>query len=97
MVMNLVANAIDASDEHGHVRGPVLSRKAGTSASPSPTDGKGIEPGIMGRIFDPFFTTKPQGEGTGLGLSISYGIARDHGGDESMWYLPPGKGIDVSS
>ncbi|QEH37534.1 Sensor protein ZraS [Aquisphaera giovannonii] len=79
VVMNLMANAIDAcsqggevtvrtADDDGHVRIEVAD------------NGQGIGPEIRPRIFDPFFTTKPIGKGTGLGLSISYGIVRDHGG-----------------
>ncbi len=83
VVMNLLANGIDASPPGGVVR--VRTRRA----SDDPADaveivvedaGPGIDPEARERIFDPFFTTKPIGEGTGLGLSISYGIVRDHGG-----------------
>jgi PAS domain S-box-containing protein len=79
VVLNLVANAIDACTEGGIVR-----VRSGAS-----TDGVGIEvidngvgipAAARAKIFDPFFTTKPQGQGTGLGLSISHGIVHDHGG-----------------
>jgi PAS domain S-box-containing protein len=81
VVMNLVGNAIDASNEGGEVC--VKSRLDGDSQTvvlEVEDHGCGIPESIKGRIFDPFFTTKPPGEGTGLGLSISYGIIRDHGG-----------------
>src|SRR5678816_3950172 len=78
VVMNLLANAIDACNDRGRVKvhtepvdGKVLIEVA--------DNGNGIDPAIRDRIFDPFFTTKPPGEGTGLGLSISYGIIQDHG------------------
>src|SRR5882672_6401779 len=90
VVMNLLANAIDACNDHGRVK-----------VHTEPVDGKvvivvqdngsGIEPAIRDRIFDPFFTTKPPGEGTGLGLSISYGIVQDHGGSIDL-ESTPGKG-----
>jgi two-component system NtrC family sensor kinase len=90
VVMNLLANAIDACNDHGRVRvhtepfdGKVLIEVA--------DNGSGIEPAIRDRIFDPFFTTKPPGEGTGLGLSISYGIIQDHGGNIDL-ESTPGKG-----
>jgi PAS domain S-box-containing protein len=79
VVMNLLANAIDASPEGAIVT--VSSRAVDGEVQIEVADrGKGITPEIRSRIFDPFFTTKPLGEGTGLGLSISYGIINDHGG-----------------
>ena len=90
VVMNLLANAIDACNDRGRVK-----------VHTEPVDGKvvieiqdngsGIDPAILDRIFDPFFTTKPPGEGTGLGLSISYGIVQDHGGSIDL-ESTPGKG-----
>jgi PAS domain S-box-containing protein len=79
VVMNLVANAIDASHEGGTVT-VKTSADNGQIRIAVQDAGHGIDPTIRQRIFDPFFTTKPVGEGTGLGLSISYGIVRDHGG-----------------
>ena len=79
VVLNLVANAIDACTEGGKVL--VRTRHAGPNIEIQIIDnGSGIEPAIRARIFDPFFTTKPPGTGTGLGLSISHGIMADHGG-----------------
>ena len=79
VVLNLVANAIDACGEGGLVK--VVSRPALGGIEVQVTDnGAGIDPAVKDKIFDPFFTTKPQGQGTGLGLSISHGIVADHGG-----------------
>ena len=79
VVMNLLANAIQASHEGGKV--VVRSRHDdGRVVIDVIDEGTGIPPKVRDRIFDPFFTTKPPGEGTGLGLSISYGIVQDHGG-----------------
>ena len=79
VVLNLVANAIDACPEEGKIM--VRSRRAGPNVELHIIDnGCGIDPKIQDKIFDPFFTTKPQGMGTGLGLSISHGIIQDHGG-----------------
>jgi two-component system NtrC family sensor kinase len=79
VVLNLLANAIDASKS-----GDAVTVRTGATDSHvtiEVTDtGCGIDPSIRDRIFDPFFTTKPPGQGTGLGLSISYGIVQDHGG-----------------
>jgi len=80
VVMNLVLNAADASDENGY-----LAVSTGFSADEIVLEvrdrGRGIAPGDLAQVFDPFFTTKKAGEGTGLGLSISLGIVQTHGGE----------------
>jgi signal transduction histidine kinase len=79
VVMNLLANAVDACHPGGQVT--VRSMRLNEAVSVEVQDtGDGIDNAIATRIFDPFFTTKPPGSGTGLGLTISYGIVRDHGG-----------------
>ena len=82
VLMNIVANAIDAIDAGngpgritiatGQLNGHFVIRVRDT--------GKGIPEEIRNRIFEPFFTTKPIGQGTGLGLAISYGIMKAHQG-----------------
>jgi signal transduction histidine kinase len=90
VVLNLVANAIDASPPGGLVT--VRSRPTAQGVAIDVIDeGSGIDPVILDRIFDPFFTTKPVGKGTGLGLSISYGIIQSHGGRIAV-DSSPGKG-----
>jgi signal transduction histidine kinase len=79
VVLNLVANAIDASAPGDSVLVRTCSANEGVEIQVI-DEGCGIDPSIRDKIFDPFFTTKPQGMGTGLGLSISYGIVRSHGG-----------------
>jgi PAS domain S-box-containing protein len=79
VVLNLVANAIDACSAGGKVTVSTHAEPKEVEIAVADT-GSGIDPAIRERIFDPFFTTKPQGKGTGLGLSISYGIVQDHGG-----------------
>ena len=79
VVLNLIANAIDACADGGSVTVRTACEQGGIAIHVIDS-GKGINPEIRGRIFDPFFTTKPIGEGTGLGLSISYGIVQEHGG-----------------
>ena len=79
VVLNLVANAIDACGPGDRVTVATRSAEGGVTIEVRDT-GRGIDPAIRAKIFDPFFTTKPVGQGTGLGLSISHGIVRAHGG-----------------
>jgi signal transduction histidine kinase len=79
VVMNLIANAIDACPDAGKVI--VRSHAEADALCIEVIDnGPGIDATVRRRIFDPFFTTKPPGEGTGLGLSISYAIIQEHQG-----------------
>jgi signal transduction histidine kinase len=91
VLMNVVANAIQATGEGGSVE-IELSRKRATppldQGGPEQSylclavrdTGCGMDGPTMERVFEPFFTTKDVGEGTGLGLSVAYGIMREHGG-----------------
>jgi signal transduction histidine kinase len=75
LLVNLVANAIDATAPRGTV---------GVRWTAVPTgaelvvwdDGQGFD-GDASRLFAPWFTTKPRG--TGLGLAITQRIVRAHG------------------
>ncbi|HUS04677.1 MAG TPA: response regulator [Bryobacteraceae bacterium] len=79
VIMNLVANAIDAIHGPGTIW--ITTGQSQEAAFITVQDsGKGIPENIRHKIFEPFFTTKPVGEGTGLGLAISYGIIQAHGG-----------------
>jgi two-component system NtrC family sensor kinase len=86
VIINLIINALDATEPGGHIR---LFTAAATSGSGSgrkgveitvADTGSGIPPENMDKLFDPFFTTKPVGQGTGLGLAVSLGIVQRHGG-----------------
>lgn len=79
VLMNIVANAIDAIPGEGEITLATGEEDGMFTVSVADT-GEGIAEEARERIFDPFFTTKPVGQGTGLGLSISYGIVRRHGG-----------------
>lgn len=79
VLMNLIANAVDAIAGEGKV--VITTNQTSEFFVISIRDtGAGIAEAIRSKIFDPFFTTKPVGQGTGLGLAISYGIIQDHGG-----------------
>jgi PAS domain S-box-containing protein len=90
VVMNLVANAIDACGTSGAVTISTAARDGSVEIRVADT-GTGIPAEIREKIFDPFFTTKPQGQGTGLGLSITHGIIREHGGKIAL-ESEPGNG-----
>jgi signal transduction histidine kinase len=85
VVMNLLMNACDASDEGGAIE-IKLSRAPGTGRLRlEVTDhGVGIPPENLNAVFDPYFTTKKRGEGTGLGLAIVSQIVRSHDGRISL-------------
>ncbi|MEN8447323.1 MAG: response regulator, partial [Cyanobacteria bacterium J06555_13] len=104
VVMNIVANAIDALYEAkvGKAKDGILAAAApviyihtaltdNNEATIQITDnGPGIPEHIRGKLFDPFFTTKPVGKGTGLGLSISHDIVVEkHKGRISCIDAPP--------
>jgi two-component system, NtrC family, sensor kinase len=79
--LNLILNAIDASQKGGKIQVLVLPADEPNFLAVKIIDfGTGIPDHILSSIFDPFFTTKVKGKGTGLGLSVSQGIVAKHGG-----------------
>jgi two-component system NtrC family sensor kinase len=81
VVLNLVLNAVDATDDQGHIH--VAARvDDGWLVLTVADDGRGISIADRCRLFQPFFTTKAHG--TGLGLFISRQILEDHAGTLSF-------------
>ncbi|MBN1395299.1 MAG: HAMP domain-containing histidine kinase [Pirellulales bacterium] len=80
VVLNLLSNALDGSEDGGAVRVALESRD-GSAVLEVSDDGCGMTPEVLERVFEPFFTRRRGGRGTGLGLSITYRIIADHGGD----------------
>lgn len=94
LLMNLIANALDAQPNGGRIsistrteqvtdRELFYSKlKDGPYVILSVEDeGAGINPEDLDKIFEPFYSTKVMGKsGTGLGMSVVWGVAYDHNG-----------------
>jgi two-component system, NtrC family, sensor kinase len=74
VILNLVLNAIDATDDHGRIHLRVLIDGGALELSVE-DDGRGISLADRCRLFQPFFTTKRHG--TGLGLFVSRQILEE--------------------
>ncbi len=86
--VNVIANAVDASQENAPVLISTELLGAATDGDGTPPknyvrvtiadQGKGMDKATRDRIFEPFFSTKKRG--TGLGLAIVKQIVEQHGG-----------------
>jgi two-component system, NtrC family, sensor kinase len=93
---NLISNALDAMDSHGHLTIEVTAPASGRRVRPDRVivrvadNGRGVPDELQEQIFEPRFTTKG-GQvrfGLGLGLSISRRIITDHGGTIAVQSRP---------
>lgn len=91
-VLNLVLNALQATDEGGKVFLELeLAPRDGKDDTPHwriivRDTGKGMEENILKQVFNPYFTTRASG--VGLGLAISRQIVERHGGAISAASVP---------
>ena len=96
VIMNLVVNSKDAMPNGGRLsmetanfefyEDQVAGLKAGPYVMLAVTDtGSGMDVETKARVFEPFFTTKEVGKGTGLGLPTAYGIAKQSGGNITVY------------
>ncbi|HUS28000.1 MAG TPA: HAMP domain-containing sensor histidine kinase [Kofleriaceae bacterium] len=91
-LINLVANAIEATPHGGTVQVRVRSTSAGITLEVKDT-GRGIAPEDLERLGTSFFTTRPNG--TGLGVVLAQGVIAQHGG--ALTYASaPGKGTTAT-
>lgn len=79
VVLNLLTNSLDASDDGDVVNINLLADESNFMLRVS-DNGCGMTEEVMTHLFEPFFTRRRDGRGTGLGMSISYRIVQDHGG-----------------
>jgi len=79
VVINLVDNAIEATDRTGHIVIETAHDPANTLVRVTVADdGPGIPPQERDKLFLPYYSTK--GRGSGLGLAIVRRIVAEHGG-----------------
>jgi signal transduction histidine kinase len=101
--VNVIANAVDASQEGARVRISTELIAPSTDGNGQAAkvyarvviadQGKGMDQATRDRIFEPFFSTKKRG--TGLGLAIVKQIVEQHGGKISV-ASEPGQGSRFS-
>ncbi len=79
-LINLVANAIEATPNGGSVHLRVRAGVSGVTLEVKDS-GRGIAPDDLERLGTSFFTTRPNG--TGLGVVLAQGVITQHGGSLS--------------
>jgi two-component system sensor histidine kinase HydH len=77
VLVNLVKNALEATDKKGKIRLSSGAQDAQVWFAVQDT-GKGMPEDVLEKIFHPFYTTKDKG--TGLGLAVINKIVNDHHG-----------------
>jgi PAS domain S-box-containing protein len=82
LFINLIINAIDASDKGGIVQLRTRRDGPGNLVVEVADSGCGMDSETIRRLYEPFFTTKSKG--TGLGMSIARKITELHRGDLSV-------------
>jgi signal transduction histidine kinase len=77
-LLNLIANALEATPRRGSVEVAVSGSAEGATILVRDT-GRGIKPEDLARVGTPFFTTREGG--TGLGVVLARAVIRQHGGE----------------
>ncbi|CAM4128660.1 sensor histidine kinase [Shewanella aquimarina] len=94
LLINLLNNAMDASEQGGIICVDVASEAGGISLSVT-DQGQGMDDASLARALEPFYSTKAIGKGTGLGLAICESIVRAHRGSMDI-HSQLGQGTQVS-
>ena len=96
VVLNLLTNALDATEGVGQIHvGLRLTRPAtspGRVVVSVRDSGRGIAPEDLNNVFDLFYTTKEIGKGVGLGLAVCQAMIEQHGGTIQVASPGPGQG-----
>jgi PAS domain S-box-containing protein len=79
ILVNLVINAVDATNGEGTVTVTVTAERGRRVTCAVHDTGGGIAPALLEKIFEPFYTTKGD-LGTGLGLPVVREIVTSYGG-----------------
>jgi signal transduction histidine kinase len=85
IVLNLLANAVQAMEERGVLTLRGCATPEGVRLDVRDTGG-GIPPELQQKIFEPLFTTKARG--IGLGLAVSRSLAQANGGGLAVSSAP---------
>jgi two-component system, NtrC family, sensor histidine kinase HydH len=93
-MLNLVANALEATPEGGSVVVALSNSVCGGARVTIKDSGKGMSADVLEKIGRPFFTTRP--EGVGLGVTLARNAFLQHGGDLS-YESAPGVGTTVTA
>ena len=91
MLINLMANAVEASTETGGSVRISWSTTAGSMTVTIEDEGHGVSD--TANLFVPFFTTKPQG--SGIGLVLARQIVEAHGGSLVVRNRKTGRGAEA--
>ena len=91
VVLNLLTNAFQNTDEEGQVMIRLHSQENAMLLSVQ-DDGNGMDTEVLENIFEPFFTRQRGGTGNGLGLSITHRIVEEHNGRISAFSEGLGRG-----
>ena len=93
-LLNLVANAVEATPEGGSVEVTLSDSPCGGALVRIKDTGRGMSPDVLEKIGRPFFTTRA--EGVGLGVTLARNAFLQHGGD-LCYQSTPGAGTTVTA